>query len=160
MWSLWITRNKLTTEGRFPKTQSDVLLKPHTFLQKWRVLLEAADQSKLDEVMVEINAWLELFLEKLKDQAAWRELVSAAAVAGLLRLGSCVSFGRSFMYKLFWLMPSNQFCLLAENNTFVRLLAENSISFGIYLKGRLCVCHTTPIMIINLTHVYANEYPI
>ena len=64
------------------------------------------------------------------------------------------------MYKLFWLMPSNQFCLLAENNTFVRLLAENSISFGIYLKGRLCVCHTTPIMIINLTPVYANEYPI
>jgi len=48
LWSLWTTRNKMVIEGVFLKNPTDMIFKIDSHLQRWRVLLRAADQAFLD----------------------------------------------------------------------------------------------------------------
>lgn len=64
MWALWTSRNKRAMEGKFPRLPSDLLFKTNFFLQKWRVLLKATDQDKLQELVSQVKGWVEAFLEK------------------------------------------------------------------------------------------------
>jgi len=67
LWSLWTTRNKMAIKGVFVKNPTDVLFKIDLHLQRWRILLRATDQMFLDGWRPQVKAWIEDFLEKVRD---------------------------------------------------------------------------------------------
>jgi hypothetical protein len=67
-WVLWTSRNKRAIEGKFPKRPSELLFNINFFMQKWRVLLKGDEQDKLSILEGQLRAWVEPFVEKLRDR--------------------------------------------------------------------------------------------
>ena len=68
LWSLWITRNKMTIEGVFIKSPSNVIFKLDSFIQRWRKMLCASDGEMVESWRTQVQGWLEEFLERLRDR--------------------------------------------------------------------------------------------
>lgn len=44
-WALWIIKNKMAIEKKFPKAPTDVLFVAISLMQKWSILLKEEDQA-------------------------------------------------------------------------------------------------------------------
>lgn len=60
-WALWITRNKMAIEKKFPKAPTDVMHIGLSFLQKWAILLQEEDRERLGNMKEEIIQWMKQF---------------------------------------------------------------------------------------------------
>jgi hypothetical protein len=49
IWTIWITHNKMSIEGVFPNSPTDVLCKMYYFMQRWKLRLGASDRGELEE---------------------------------------------------------------------------------------------------------------
>ena len=63
-WALWVTRNKMMIEGKFPRSPIDALSKIDVFMQRWRILLRAEERGKLGNTKESMVRWLEIFVSK------------------------------------------------------------------------------------------------
>jgi hypothetical protein len=52
-----------------PKSPTDVLHKIHSFLQKWRALLGAGEQKKVDDTAAQVQGWMKKLLEELRSRS-------------------------------------------------------------------------------------------
>jgi hypothetical protein len=69
LWAIWVTRNKIAIEGVAPKSPTDVLHKIHSFLQKWRALLGAGEQKKVDDTAAQLQGWMKKLREELRSRS-------------------------------------------------------------------------------------------
>ena len=60
-WALWITRNKIAIEKKFPKAPIDVIYSAMFLIQKWSVLLREKDQKQIMKAKGDILNWLKSF---------------------------------------------------------------------------------------------------
>ena len=60
-WALWITRNKIAIEKKFPKAPIDVIYIALFLIQKWSVLLREKDQKQIIQAKEDILNWLKTF---------------------------------------------------------------------------------------------------
>ena len=68
MWALWNARNKMAIEGVFIRCPTDIIFRINFFLQRWKVLLRGEDRADLETWELQVSAWVENFLEKLRDR--------------------------------------------------------------------------------------------
>jgi len=60
-WDLWITRNKVAIEKKYPKAPTDVVYVALSFLQKWCTLLKQKDRVHVEKIKDDIMGWLKGF---------------------------------------------------------------------------------------------------
>jgi hypothetical protein len=68
LWAIWVTMNKTAIEGVAPKSPTDVLYKIHFFLQRWRALLGAGSQKKIDDMAAHVQGWMMKLQEEIKSR--------------------------------------------------------------------------------------------
>jgi hypothetical protein len=61
-WAIWRARNKMAIEKSFPKTPLEVIWSGISFVQKWRLLLNEAEQTEIDGLGMKMKTWLDNFL--------------------------------------------------------------------------------------------------
>jgi len=59
-WALWITRNRMAIDKKFPKLPTDVIYTALSLLQNWSVKLKE-DQERILQVRDEMLCWLQNF---------------------------------------------------------------------------------------------------
>jgi hypothetical protein len=57
-WALWLLRNKLTIEGKFPGRPSNCVFKTILFPQLWRPLQKAKELPQLDGAIAKLKETL------------------------------------------------------------------------------------------------------
>lgn len=67
-WTLWTSRNKRMIEKKFPRNPTELLFKFNVFLQKWKVLLQGIERSKVDGWTNQVKGWLEKFMAALRNR--------------------------------------------------------------------------------------------
>ena len=67
LWGLWVIRNKMAIEKKFPHNSKEIFSKTFHFLQKWRLLLKDQDAEFLDENLKTLKTWLENFWSQTDD---------------------------------------------------------------------------------------------
>ena len=60
-WTLWVTRNKMAIEKRFPNAPSDVLFDALSLLQRWSILLKESDRCKVLQAKDGLICWMRSF---------------------------------------------------------------------------------------------------
>jgi len=66
LWRLWLSRNKRATEGKFPRSPIELLFNCNGFLKKWKRLMRADEQAKIEEWGGQVKWWTESFQVKCR----------------------------------------------------------------------------------------------
>lgn len=64
-WMLWVTRNKMMIEKRFPREPSDVLYAALSLVQRWLILLKESDRRRMAQVKDSVIYWMRSFKPSL-----------------------------------------------------------------------------------------------
>ena len=64
-WVLWLTRNKMRMERKFPNQPCDVLFSILSKMQRWGILLRASERESFEEIREKLGAWVGNFNKNL-----------------------------------------------------------------------------------------------
>ncbi|RLN39911.1 hypothetical protein C2845_PM01G23220 [Panicum miliaceum] len=101
-WGLWLSRNKMRMEHKFPVQPCNVLLSISFKIQRWMILLEPADKKLLEEQQKVVEDWVRNFNHEIKRRRR--------DVDDFSTIWACVAPGWGFAFSVLRLRPLSLLC--------------------------------------------------
>jgi hypothetical protein len=60
-WAIWITRNRMCLQKKFPEKPTDVVHLALSFLQKWKLLMLMVERSKVETLTHMVQSYARTF---------------------------------------------------------------------------------------------------